>query len=181
MAGRKRRAHAWRLSDEQRGEIDRRIGLGETREEAAAAVGCDRRTVIGWVLRTGGIRRYERRRSPRFLSLAEREEIALAVAVGESAAVIARRLGRSTSTVTRELARNGGRRGYRAVRADAGALQLARRPKLAKLARCSRLRGEVERRLAQRWSPQQIAARLRFDFPDDREMRVSHETIYQSL
>jgi transposase, IS30 family len=181
VAGRKRRAHPWRLSDERRDEIERRIAAGETQEQVAAAVGCDPRTVIRWVTRTGGLRSYERRRSVRFLSLAEREEIALAVERGETALAIARRLGRATSTVTRELARNGGRRGYRAVRADARALDQARRPKPAKLARSRRLRAEVERRLAERWSPQQIAARLRLDFPDDAEMRVSHETIYQSL
>lgn len=181
MAGRKRGAHRWRLSDLQRDEIERRIAAGERQEEVGAAVGCDPRTVIRWVTRTGGIRGYQRRRSERALSLAEREEIALGVGCGESAAVIARRLGRAVSTVTRELARNGGRRGYRAVGADARALERARRPKLAKLARSPRLRAEVERRLAERWSPQQIAARLRLDFPDDPEMRVSHETIYQSL
>jgi IS30 family transposase len=169
------------LSDEQRDEIDRRIARGETQEEVAAVVGCDARTVIRWIARTGGLPRYQRRRSARFLSLAEREEIVLGVVRGESAAVIARRLGRATSTVTRELARNGGRRGYRAARADERALEQARRPKPAKLARCPRLRFEVERRLLERWSPQQIAARLRLDFPDDPEMRVSHETIYQSL
>jgi IS30 family transposase len=137
--------------------------------------------VIRWVTRTGGIRRYERRRSPRFLSLAEREEIALAVGRGEAAVVIAGRIGRSTSTVTRELSRNGGRRSYRAAGADERALEQARRPKLAKLLRVPRLRAEVERRLVERWSPQQISARLRLDFADDPEMRVSHETIYQSL
>ena len=181
MAGRKRRAHGWRLSDLQRDEIERRVAAGETLEGVAAAVGCDPRTVIRWVTRTGGVRSYERRRSARFLSLAEREEIALAVERGESAVAIARRLGRAASTVTRELARHGGRGGYRAARADAWALERARRPKLAKLVRSPRLRAEVERRLAERWSPEQIAARLRLDFPDDPEMRVSHETIYQSL
>jgi IS30 family transposase len=179
--GGKRRPHPWRLSDGQRDEIDRRIGLGETQEEAAAAVGCDRRTVIRWVRRSGGIRGYERRRSRRFLSLAEREEIALGVGQGEPAVLIARRLGRATSTVTRELERNGGRACYRAARADGRALEQARRPKPAKLVQRPRLRAEVERGLRQRWSPQQIAARLRLDFPDDPEMRVSHETIYQSL
>ena len=181
MAGRKRRAHPWRLSDGQRVEIERRVAAGETQEEVAAAVGCTPRTVFRWVMRTGGLRSFERRRSPRFLSLEEREEIALAVGRGEAAALIARRLGRSTSTVSRELERNGGRAGYRAARADAHALVQARRPKRAKLACCPRLRAEVERRLLERWSPQQIAARLRLDFPDDPEMRVSHETIYQSL
>ena len=165
----------------QRDESERRIGAGESGAAVAVAVGCDPRTVVGWVSRGGGVRPYLRRRSSRFLSLAEREEIALAVQRGESAAAIAGRLGRAVSTVTRELGRNGGRGGYRAARADARALERARRPKLAKLARSPRLRAEVERRLGERWSPQQIAARLRVDFPDDAEMRVSHETIYQSL
>ena len=181
MAGRKRRAHPWRLSDAQRAEVECRVAAGETQEEVARAVGCDPRTVIRWVTRSGGLRSYERRRSERALSLAEREEIAIGVGRGETASLIARRLGRAASTVTRELQRNGGRSSYRAARADAQALVRARRPKDAKLARCSRLRSEVERRLSERWSPQQIAARLRLDFPDDREMRVSHETIYQSL
>jgi IS30 family transposase len=181
VVARRRRAGRGRLSDEQRDEIEWRLAAGERQERVALAVGCDPRTVIRWVVRSGGVRGYERRRSPRFLSLLEREEIALAVAAGESAAGIARRLGRAVSTVTRELARNGGRGGYRAVGADARALERARRPKLAKLAASPRLRAEVERRLRQRWSPQQIAARLRMDFPDDPELRVSHETIYQSL
>jgi transposase, IS30 family len=181
VAGRRRRVRRWRLSEGQRDEIERRVAAGETEAEVAVAVGCDPRTVLGWMLRRGGVRWYERRRSPRFLSLVEREEIALGVAGGESAVVIAGRLGRSVSTVTRELARNGGRGGYRAAGADARALAQARRPKQAKLASSPRLRAEVERRLGERWSPQQIAARLRLDFPDDPEMRVSHETIYQSL
>jgi IS30 family transposase len=76
---------------------------------------------------------------------------------------------------------NGGRQNYRAWRADTRAVKLTGRPKVAKLARCVRLRHEVERRLEMRWSPQQIAARLVIDYPDDPQMRVSHETIYQSL
>src|ERR1700730_10682965 len=159
MAGRKRWAHAWRLSDEQRCEVERRIAGGETQEDVARAVGCDVRTVIRWVMRTGGLRSYERHRSPLRLSLAEREEIGLGVARGESARVIARRLGRAPSTVTRELASNGERGGYRACDADARALERARRPKTAKLARCPRLRVLVEDGLVLRWSPQQIAAR----------------------
>ena len=79
MVGRKRRGHPWRLSDEQRDEIDRRIAAGATQEEVDEAVGCDPRTVTRWITRTGGVRRYERRRSTRFLSLAEREEIAVGV------------------------------------------------------------------------------------------------------
>jgi IS30 family transposase len=114
-------AHGRRLSERERGEIERRLAAGETQLEIAAAVGCDPRTIFRWIVRSGGLRGYERRRSIRFLSLVEREEIALGVVCGESAASIARRLGRAVSTVTRELERNGGRSGYRAGRADAWA------------------------------------------------------------
>jgi IS30 family transposase len=115
------------------------------------------------------------------LSVLEREEISLGLARGETATLIAGRLGRAVSTVTREVNANGGRRGYRAVKAERRALGRALRPKPTKLACSGRLREQVERRLGERWSPQQIAARLVLDFPDDPEMRVSHETIYRSL
>jgi IS30 family transposase len=119
--------------------------------------------------------------SGRYLSLAEREEIAVGVAAGEGVRVIAARLGRAASTVSREVRRNASRLGYRAVAAQAQAEARARRPKAAKLAGNDRLRGWVAARLEQRWSPEQISAMLRAEFPDDPEMRVSHETIYQSL
>jgi len=95
--------------------------------------------------------------------------------------MIAMLLGRSPSTVSREVAANGGRQKYRAWRAEESAARRARRPKAAKLNRCPRLRAEVERLLAERWSPEQIAHRLVHDHPEDQEMRVSHETIYRSL
>jgi len=94
---------------------------------------------------------------------------------------VAARLGRAPSTVSREVAANGSRRRYRAHLAEKTAMRRARRPKPAKLAAGTRLRQEVERRLGERWSPQQIAARLIRDYPNDPEMRVSHETIYRSL
>jgi IS30 family transposase len=93
---------------------------------------------------------------------------------------IARRLGRAPSTISREVAANGGRDGYSAWQAHQRARRQARRPKPCKL-RAGRLLDEVSTRLEQLWSPQEIAQRLRLDFPDDPEMRVSHETIYQSL
>jgi IS30 family transposase len=120
-------------------------------------------------------------RSAHRLSLAEREEISRGLARGESLRGIARRLGRAPSTVSREVARNGGRGGYRACRADRVALRLMRRPNVAKLARCARLRAVVEAKLELCWSPQQIAGWLSVEFLDDAEMRVSHETIYLSL
>ena len=93
---------------------------------------------------------------------------------------IARDLGRSPSTMTREVNANGGREHYSAWRAHERARQEARRPKPCKLRKGKLLR-EVSRRLNQLWSPEEIARRLPLDYPDDEEMRVSHETIYQSL
>jgi IS30 family transposase len=112
--------------------------------------------------------------------LAEREEISRGLGHGESFTSIAAGLGRSTSTVAREVAVNGGRAGYRAWRAHDRAYQQARRPKPAKLAG-GRLAATVTAWLEQWWSPVEIARRLRLEFPDDPMMWVSHETIYQSL
>jgi IS30 family transposase len=115
------------------------------------------------------------------LSLAGREEISRGLAAGESVRAIARGLGRAPSTVCREVTANGGRERHRACAADRRAVRLLRRPKPAKLAVCPRLREVVEGKLDLRWSPQQIAAWLAVAYPDDPEMRVSHETIYLSL
>jgi transposase, IS30 family len=118
----------------------------------------------------------------RYLSFAEREEIALASARGESMRCIARRVGRSPATISRELRRNADRHGgYRATTAHALAYGRAGRPKPAKLATNLALRAKVQQYLEQRYSPEQISGRLRVEFPDDPEMRVSPETIYQSL
>jgi transposase, IS30 family len=116
---------------------------------------------------------------PGRLTLADREEITLGVHAGESFTVIAARLGKATSTVSREVA-NGGRVQYRAWRAHQRAREQARRPKTPKLAH-GPLAAQVGSWLAQWWSPQQISARLRIQFPGDPMMRVSHETIYQAL
>jgi IS30 family transposase len=131
--------------------------------------------------KTGGVKPRTKPRSPLRLSLSEREEISRGLLAGDSRRVIATRLGRSPSTVAREVAAAGGRNPYRAWRGDERARRRARRPKSAKLAASPRLRREVQRLLGLRWSPQQIAARLVIDHPEDPEMRVSHETIYQSL
>ena len=118
----------------------------------------------------------------RYLSLAEREEIAVGRAAGDGVRVIAARLGRAPSTVSREVRRNCLSRGaYRAVAAQRRAEDRARRPKTAKLAGDGELREYVQGRLRKRWSPEEISARLKLEFPDRPEMRVSHETIYQSL
>jgi transposase, IS30 family len=119
------------------------------------------------------------------LSWAEREEIALLRAEKKGVRAIARALGRDPSTISRELRRvvHGGsyRPGYRASTAQADADARARRPKPAKLATNLALRAEVQARLRENHSPEQIAARLRQDHPSDPEMWVSHETIYQAL
>lgn len=117
---------------------------------------------------------------PGSLSILEREQILLGVARGESMSAVARTLGRSPSTVTREVAANGGRDGYSAWHAHQRARKEALRPKPCKLRR-GRLLNVVSGQLKQLWSPQEIAMRLRLDFPHDPEMRVSPETIYQSL
>jgi IS30 family transposase len=120
-------------------------------------------------------------RSRLHLTLSEREEISRGIAAGESLRWIAARLNRSPSTVAREVTRHGGRNRCRARAADRVALANMQRPKVAKLAQCARLRAVVEEKLRLRWSPEQIAGWLRLEFPDDPEMRVSHETIYLSL
>src|SRR5215469_10217525 len=117
---------------------------------------------------------------PGRLTLADREEITLGLHAGQSFPVIAARLGKAVSTVSREVAANGGRGAYRAWRAQQRAREQARRPKTPKLA-CPRLAVQVALWLEEWWSPRQIAHRLRIEFPDDPMMRVSHETIYQAL
>jgi transposase, IS30 family len=113
--------------------------------------------------------------------MADREEIAHLRRLGRSVSQIAEEVGFHKATISRELRRNRCGRGYRASTAQAAADRRAGRNRPAKLAVDTRLRAEVERRLAHNESPAQISARLMLDFPDDPEMRVSHETIYQSL
>lgn len=119
--------------------------------------------------------------SPARLSLAERERLMTGLAKGESLRCIAARLGRAPSTVAREVAANGGRLAYEAWRAHERAAEQARRPKVAKLAARPELAEVVGRWLEELWSPEQISARLKKEFPCGPMMRVSHETIYKSL
>ena len=123
----------------------------------------------------------EPKRSPLRLSLAEREEISRGLAGGESLRSIARRLGRAPSTISREVRGNGGPRRYRACRRGPGGAGSDASPEAGEAGACERLRAVVEAKLELRWSPQQISGWLVEAFPDDPEMRVSHETIYLSL
>jgi IS30 family transposase len=114
------------------------------------------------------------------LGIAEREEFLVGIRSGESLSAMARQIGRSPSTIGREVVANGGREGYSAWGAHHRAREGARRPKRCKL-RAGRLCDDVARRLLELWSPDEIARHLPLEFPDDPEMRVSHETIYESL
>jgi transposase, IS30 family len=170
------------LTHEQKQLAFRLRGRGWRIADIAREVGCTA-PMVGLMVRSGrhttGVPdSWEPR--PGCLSIGDREEILVAIRAGESLSSIARRLGRAPSTVTREVAANGGRDGYSAWHAHQRACQQARRPKPCKL-RAGRLLEEVTKRLEQLWSPDEIARRLPLDFPDDPEMRVSHETIYQSL
>lgn len=129
----------------------------------------------------GGIVPPARRRADRSLTLADREEISRGLAAGLSYREIGRRLDRPASTISREIGRNGGAYSYRANRADELAWDRARRPKHCVLATNAALRQLVAQRLVQRWSPEQIAAWLKLEFPAEESLRVSHETIYRSL
>jgi IS30 family transposase len=115
------------------------------------------------------------------LSLDDREEISRGIAAGISLRSIARSVGRAPSTISRELKRNGGHRGYRAAAADSQAWDRALRPKLCKLARHEELRQLVAAKLSDNWSPEQIAGWLKHTYPHDEAHQVSHETIYRSL
>lgn len=129
----------------------------------------------------GGIRPAPRRRSKLALTLVEREEISRGIAADESARSMAGKLGRSPSTVSREINRNGGYDRYRASSADETAWERACRPKRCKLATNPQMREAVVRKLRGNWSPEQIAGWLKSAHPGDEANQVSHETIYRSL
>src|SRR5918994_764726 len=148
------------------------LQAGEILTDAAAAGGTHRWRGLKWLREAGGVRpRRGRDLKGRCLSFAEREEIALGLVANESMRSIATRLGRSASTVSREVAGNRDARGrYRATVAHARAYERASRPKSAKLATNVVLRARVEQDLEKKYSPEQIAGRLRADFPEDTEM-----------
>jgi len=170
-----------RLSELEKWRIAELSAQGLPSRLIGKEIGRHHRTVLGHIARLRRPPVREPVRSPLRLSLMEREEISRGLAGGESRRSIARRLGRSPSTISREVNVNGGVRRYRACRAEKDAVRRARRSKPAKLAACERLRVVVEEKLELRWSPQQISGWLVAEFPDDPEMRVSHETIYMSL
>ena len=156
-------------------------GSAGSRKAIGRAFGKESSSIYFLVAPHGGIRPAERRRSRLALTLAEREVISRGVTVHQSARSIAKLLGRSPSTVSREMSRNGGYNRYRATLADENAWARSRRPKCCKLAINSRLRRSVAGKLRLDWSPEQVAGWLKRTHPEDEYNRVSHETIYRSL
>ena len=171
-----------RLSESEKSEIWDRFEGGESLRSISRRLSRPPSTIRTHVA-SAGFRRPipDPEWSARRLSLVEREEISRGLAIGESLRSIAGRLGRAPSTVSREVAVNGGRRRYRAAAAHRASRHRARRPKPAKLAVNHRLRAVVEEKLELWWSPRQISRWLVEAYPLDEEMRVSPETIYQSL
>lgn len=169
------------LSPRERAELWKRWREGQSLSEIGRALGKIPASVFGVVIGSGGIAPAARKRRADAVTSVEREEISRQLSSGSSLRWVAACLGRSPSTVCREVARNGGRFQYRATTAEARAWKQGRRPKQCKLARHPRLRRSVAAKLQLDWSPEQISGWLQREFRDDRSMRVSHETIYKSL
>ena len=165
----------------QKADIWNRWQRGESLNSIGRLFDRPSSSIFNMLAPTGGIRPPPRQRSRLALTLAEREEISRGLACRLSLRAIATQLGRSPSTISRELHRNGGATGYRAVKADQAAWDRARRPKRCKLA-CNRsLSRTIATKLRLLWSPHQIAGWLKREYPEDESHQVSHETIYRSL
>ena len=162
-------------------EIWDRWRRGEGLKSIGRVFGKGSSSIFAHISPTGGIRPPPRRRSRLALTLAEREEISRGLAHGHSLRRIACSLERAPSTVSREIARNGGSGPYRAAASDRQAWRRARRPKACKLTRHPELRRVVAKHLRRNWSPQQIAGWLKRTHPGTESCQVSHETIYRSL
>lgn len=165
----------------QSAELWERWKEGSGLKAIARVLGKSHSCIFAHMYPTGGIRPPPRKRSRLALSLSEREEISRGVIAGRSVRAMAEAMDRAPSTISREIARNGGRGRYRAAAADKRAWKRALRPKLCKLAINSLLRQSVAAKLERNWSPEQIAGWLKHLHPENEALRVSHETIYRSL
>src|SRR6202790_4245429 len=170
-----------RLSASQRVEVWRRWKTGDSLHAIGRALGKAHPVIHLLLKRHGGIAPLVRRRSQAALTLQERENISRGIASGSSIRTIAKGLDRAVSTVSREVARHGGRAQYRASQADQQAWEAALRPKRCLLSTHRKLRKIVAGKLALNWSPEQISGWLKQHYPDDESLRMSHETIYRSL
>jgi len=170
-----------RFSPTQITDVWGRWKSGQTQHAIGRVYGKPHTSIRHLLLPRGGIAPAARRRSRLSLTLAEREDISRGIASGLSIREMAGRLGRATSTVSREIARHGGRDAYRAHDADRQAWVSALRPKRCLLAVNRKLRDTVASKLILDWSPEQISGWLKTHYPKNESMRVSHETIYRSL
>ena len=169
------------VSQEQKAELWRRWKAGETLSDIGRALGKHAASVFGVVVSRGGFAPAPRVRKPGTLSVMERETISRGIAMGRSFRDLGRELGRAASAISREGARNGGRRVCRAIKADERALDRALRPRPCQLAVNQPLCRLVAGTLSDRWSPQQIAGWLKIHHPGDPCMTISRETICRSL
>jgi IS30 family transposase len=169
------------VTEVEKAEIFDRRRRGESMSAIARHLGRGDETIRRYVLVTGGVRPRPRVKSRHELTVAEREEVSRGLAAQQSCRAIARGIRRAPSSVSREVARNGGRVGYRAAQAEEAATRRGRRPKVSKLTLNPLLRNEVEAGLRHHWSPQQISAFLKLEYAQDPKMQISHETIYLSL
>src|ERR1700730_2639205 len=170
-----------KLSANQRTDMWSRWKVGQSLHEIGRAFGKDHVSIQFMLSQHGGIVPAVRRRSVVTLRLAGREDISRGVASGAWMREIAKGLQRTVSTVSREVARHGGRPLYRAHEADQQAWESALRPKRCLLATHVKLQEIVAGKLILDWSPEQISGWLKSQYPEDESMRVSHETIYRSL
>src|ERR1700730_18262223 len=154
-------ARRWKLSAAQRSDMWNRWKAGQSLHAIGRGLGKDHVVIQLLLAGHGGVFPPARRRSRRVLTLAEREDISRGIASGSSMRVIAQRLSRASSTVSREVARHGGRAQYRANEADQRAWQLALRPKVCRLALHCKLQQIVTSKLLQDWSPEQISGWLK--------------------
>jgi IS30 family transposase len=168
-------------TDAQKAEMWDRWQNGESMHEIARSFDRYHSSIQRILTRNGGIRPRERKRSPLALTLTEREVISRGLAQQQSLRAIAAQLGRSPSTVSREIQRNGGYAAYRASKAEKAAWERALRPKPCKLASRPALTRVIAVKLQLEWSPEQIAGWLKQRYPQDERYQVSHETIYKSL
>lgn len=176
----KRKYHRVGFTAAQSAELWERWRKGEGLKSIGRIFGKPSSCIFNHIRPSGGIRPPPRLRSRLALTLMEREEISRGLVTGRSIRAMARTLGRAPSTISREIARNGGPQRYRAAGADKRAWKQALRPKLCKLALFPRLRHSVAAKLALNWSPEQIAGWLKRTLPFE-ALSVSHETIYRSL
>ena len=165
----------------QKTELWERWRRGEQMKSIGREFGKPSSSIFKHIRSTGGFTPVERRRGRLGLSLAEREEISRGLVAEQSIRAIARQLKRAASTISREVARNGGLRRYRAAAAEKRAWKKALRPKPCKLVLQAPLRQAVILKLETHWSPQQIAGWLKRTYPDREDMHISHETIYKTL